>query len=95
MQVPIFSIFSKDIYNLIDNKLKKESDRRGYSFKGFWDISKYILENLSEKTRPLKKEVNNEVINYLLTSPILQEEGKLKINQLNSKTLILFNLLII
>ena len=74
-KIPIFSIFSKDIYNLIDNKIKKDSDKRGFSYKGFWDISKYILENLSEKTRPFKIQVNNEVINHLLTAPILQEDG--------------------
>lgn len=68
-------ILLKDIHDLIENNILIECKKRGYSYKGFWNISKYILENISDKNKPFDMPISNNVINHLLTAPILSLNG--------------------
>jgi hypothetical protein len=64
----------KDINDRIENTIEK--DTKGLSFEGFWNLSKYIIENINDKDVLLDKPVNNKVINELLTAPILTNDAQ-------------------
>jgi hypothetical protein len=66
----------KDINDRIENTIEKDKDTKGLSFEGFWNLSKYILENINDKDVLLDKPVNNKVINELLTAPILTNDAQ-------------------
>ena len=74
-KIPNLIIMLKDINDRIENTIEKEKDTKGLSFEGFWSLSKYIIENISDKDILLDKPVNNRVINELLTAPILTNDG--------------------
>ena len=60
----------------MDNSVQKDTTNKGLSFKGFWNLAKYIIENISYKNEPFMKTINNNAINYLLSCPILTDDAQ-------------------
>ena len=88
-------IICKDIDNPIETRIENDN---GYIFEEFWNLSKYIIENLSSDDnnknnyKLINEPVDNKVINELLTAPILTKDGKYHISTIT--ILYIFNLFI-
>jgi len=62
------------------SSIEKIENEKGFNFENIWNLSKYIIENISNIIKSdnkllLEMPVNNRIIDELLTAPILTEEG--------------------